>query len=270
MTGTDTPASHATLDYASAGRVAYASFSRPERRQQPSPSRRSTTSTTSSRASRPTPACATLVIRGRGDVFCEGIDGELLEQAFGDLEYLEHVLTRLAATCLSLEALEIPVIAAVSGVASAAGFELALACDVIVAAEDARLGDAHTRVRADPGRRVERATAAHDRRPARPRADLLGPARLGDRGGGARARPARGPGRRARRRRRGDRGRASPTSRGARSRRASARSTAASGSTRPSGVEHERAEFLRYLREPHSDAIEGFRAAREGRRPTWA
>ena len=38
----------------------------------------------------------------------------------------------------------------------------------------------------------------------------------------------------------------------------------------PSGVEHERTEFIRYLREPHSDAIEGFRAGREGRPPSWA
>ena len=38
----------------------------------------------------------------------------------------------------------------------------------------------------------------------------------------------------------------------------------------PSGVEHERSEFIRYLREPHSDAIEGFRAAREDRPPSWA
>ena len=38
----------------------------------------------------------------------------------------------------------------------------------------------------------------------------------------------------------------------------------------PSGVEHERSEFLRYLREDHSDAIEGFHAEQEGRPPSWS
>jgi enoyl-CoA hydratase/carnithine racemase len=37
----------------------------------------------------------------------------------------------------------------------------------------------------------------------------------------------------------------------------------------PSGVEHERSEFLRYLREPGSDAIEGYRAGQEDRPPSW-
>jgi len=37
----------------------------------------------------------------------------------------------------------------------------------------------------------------------------------------------------------------------------------------PSGVEHERSEFLKYLREPGSDALEGFRAIQEDRRPNW-
>ena len=37
----------------------------------------------------------------------------------------------------------------------------------------------------------------------------------------------------------------------------------------PAGVEHERSEFLRYLREPGSDAVEGFRAAQEDRPPNW-
>jgi enoyl-CoA hydratase/carnithine racemase len=38
----------------------------------------------------------------------------------------------------------------------------------------------------------------------------------------------------------------------------------------PTGVEQERGELIRYLREPNSDAIEGFRAQQEQRPPTWA
>jgi enoyl-CoA hydratase/carnithine racemase len=79
-----------------------------------------------------------LVIRADGDVFTGGVDVHVFadktpEQAqafFDDLLKITH----------KIEDLELPVIACVQGLCLTAGFELALACDLIWAAEVARFG----------------------------------------------------------------------------------------------------------------------------------
>ncbi|MEP2101975.1 MAG: enoyl-CoA hydratase [Parasphingorhabdus sp.] len=53
--------------------------------------------------------------------------------------------------CRALESLEIPVIGAINGVAITGGFELALACDVLIASSNARFADTHARVGIIPG-----------------------------------------------------------------------------------------------------------------------
>jgi enoyl-CoA hydratase len=53
--------------------------------------------------------------------------------------------------CRAIESLTKPVIGAINGVAITGGFELALACDVLIAADSARFADTHARVGIMPG-----------------------------------------------------------------------------------------------------------------------
>lgn len=81
---------------------------------------------------------------GEGKSFCVGLDLDLLDRAFDDLPYFEQVVRRLARLIERIEALPIPTLAAVNGFARAGGFELALGCDFMIVADEARLGDVHT------------------------------------------------------------------------------------------------------------------------------
>lgn len=92
-----------------------------------------------------------LVIAGTGDSFCIGLDIGLLDQAFADSEYFRSVLMRFRRLLLGLEALPVPVIAAVNGRARAGGFELILACDLVIVAEEAMLADHHLAFGIMPG-----------------------------------------------------------------------------------------------------------------------
>jgi enoyl-CoA hydratase/carnithine racemase len=143
-------ASHATLNYSTKDRVARAAFSRPDRSNSLTEEALDDLGDVIRSVQADTDLCV-LVISGEGSAFSVGLDDELLGRAYADLEYFEHVLTRLAATCLSLEALEVPVIAQVGGTALAAGFELALACDMIVIADEAEIGDGQLAAGVVPG-----------------------------------------------------------------------------------------------------------------------
>jgi enoyl-CoA hydratase/carnithine racemase len=90
-------------------------------------------------------------ITGTGRAFCVGLDLNLLKKAFADINYFESVVRRLNGVLLELEDLPIPVIAAVNGYARAGGFELALACDFILIADEAKIGDNHAQVGVMPG-----------------------------------------------------------------------------------------------------------------------
>jgi enoyl-CoA hydratase/carnithine racemase len=84
---------------------------------------------------------AAVVVRGRGDSFCAGGDMSLLDGGRSWLELSRHVesVFRRLAECAKVT------IAAVHGWTVGGGFELMLACDLAVAAEDARIGDFHIR-----------------------------------------------------------------------------------------------------------------------------
>jgi enoyl-CoA hydratase/carnithine racemase len=89
-----------------------------------------------------------VVLAAEGRAFCAGADLSALADAGLDLT---QFLTRVNAVFNRLESLEIPVIAAVQGTAVAGGLELVLCCDLVVATESARFGDAHANFGLLPG-----------------------------------------------------------------------------------------------------------------------
>jgi len=92
-----------------------------------------------------------LVLTGNGRAFSVGLDLALLERAFYDHVYWSAVLHRLNEVYLQMEALPMPVIAAVNGLARAGGYEFTLASDLVIIADEARIGDAHSPFGVPPG-----------------------------------------------------------------------------------------------------------------------
>lgn len=84
-----------------------------------------------------------LVLTGADPVFCAGLDLNELTEAAPAVEPGDMMG--------ALDALEIPVVAAVNGPAVTGGLELALGCDVLIASERARFADTHGRVGVHPG-----------------------------------------------------------------------------------------------------------------------
>lgn len=78
-----------------------------------------------------------MVLTGKGRAFCAGSDITTLQQEFQPLAGRKR-LKDLHAWLKKLINLEIPVIAAVNGAAVGAGFNLALACDIVIASEKAK------------------------------------------------------------------------------------------------------------------------------------
>ncbi len=87
-----------------------------------------------------------VVVAGSGRAFSAG--GDLIEfehalradpaRLLADLRFNQQVFHRV-------EALPVPVIGVANGLAVAGGLELLLCCDLILAAQDARMGDGHAR-----------------------------------------------------------------------------------------------------------------------------
>jgi enoyl-CoA hydratase/carnithine racemase len=97
-------------------------------------------------------AVRALVLTGAGRAFCAGADLKQVTEVQagskpGDVDLLDLVRTVFA----DLRGLPKPVIAAVNGIALAGGLELVMACDIVFAAENARLGDAHSNFGVFPG-----------------------------------------------------------------------------------------------------------------------
>ena len=71
------------------------------------------------------PALRALILTGEGDrAFCIGLDLELLDRAFADLDYFQSIVTRVAGVITRLEALPVPVLAAINGITRARGLRV--------------------------------------------------------------------------------------------------------------------------------------------------
>ena len=96
-------------------------------------------------------AVKALVVRGEGRAFCAGADLLFFDTVFEDISRLPPYVELLNGCFSQLEELPIPTIAVVHGFALAGGLELALACDMTLAADEARLGDQHANFGLMPG-----------------------------------------------------------------------------------------------------------------------
>jgi enoyl-CoA hydratase len=91
-----------------------------------------------------------VILTGAGRAFCAGLD---LKELGGESGTPAGVAESVGTADLieTIVACDRPVIGAINGVAVTGGFELALACDVLVASSQARFADTHARVGIMPG-----------------------------------------------------------------------------------------------------------------------
>ncbi len=79
-----------------------------------------------------------VVLTGEGPAFCAGGDLKVLAEELADPEAARAFMRACHRSILAIAEMEKPVIAAVNGDAAGAGWSIALACDLIVAAKSAR------------------------------------------------------------------------------------------------------------------------------------
>ncbi len=90
-----------------------------------------------------------VIFTGAGRAFCAGLDlKELSEQGVAERE---TGASDTLNTIDIIQGFDRPIIGAINGVAITGGFELALACDFLIASTEARFADTHARVGVLPG-----------------------------------------------------------------------------------------------------------------------
>lgn len=90
------------------------------------------------------PGVKVLIVTGEGRAFSSGAD--LKESKDRSLEAYRDYLEELQEASRKIIRFEKPTIAAINGYALGSGYELALACDIRIAAEDAQIGSPEAKV----------------------------------------------------------------------------------------------------------------------------
>jgi enoyl-CoA hydratase len=92
------------------------------------------------------PAVGVVILTGNGRAFTAGLDlKELGDQGFAAEAVADGDVLQAMARCPQ------PIIGAINGFAVTGGFEIALACDVLICSAEARFADTHARVGVMPG-----------------------------------------------------------------------------------------------------------------------
>jgi enoyl-CoA hydratase/carnithine racemase len=98
------------------------------------------------------PAVTVIAIRGRGGNFCAGGDvAEVERLRSAGPEALRTLFEAFRRACDVISIIDVPVVAAVEGVAMAGGFELMQAADIVIVSDDAKIADSHINFGMIPG-----------------------------------------------------------------------------------------------------------------------
>jgi len=92
-----------------------------------------------------------VVIKGTGKGFCGGGDVKEMYNSKDKTKFLRELTKAIHRCVIEMRTMEKPVIAAVNGAAFGAGLSLALACDIILAVKEAKLGTAFIGIGLAPG-----------------------------------------------------------------------------------------------------------------------
>lgn len=96
-------------------------------------------------------AVRAVIVTGTGPAFCSGGDVKEFVQSIEALPlHLKRLTTFFHGAISRMCRMSKPVIAAVNGIAAGAGMSLAMACDLVVAAESARFTLAYSKIGATP------------------------------------------------------------------------------------------------------------------------
>ena len=96
------------------------------------------------------PAVRVVVITGAGGHFCAGADIAGLDREWTPGDAADYMTSLAQTTFRALRSLRTPTVARVEGVAAGAGMFLALGCDIVVAADDARFVASHLNLALPP------------------------------------------------------------------------------------------------------------------------